>query len=148
MSSPPDTSGEPNFFTYLTTVPAVPITRQQLGVVEAAALLGDRIFYQRARQSVRGTYLVWQRTGGERQPMFCFTDGTIGGEYQVDVYGIDDVAFVNAAGAIRRALMDYCGPMGSVEVKKVLLSADFDSVDPEPGLLRRTQIWTVWYAEE
>lgn len=148
MSSPQDTSGEPNFFAYFTTIPPVPITRQESGVVEAAALVGERIFYQRARQNVRGTYMVWQRVGAQRQAMFCGTDGTVQGEYQVDVYGLDDVLFVNAASAIRRALVDYSGPMGAAIVKKVLLETDFDSVDPEPGLLRRTQTYTVWYAED
>lgn len=132
--STPDLSGEPNLYRFLT------VTRPQ-------PLLGDRIFQQRAPEGVRGTYAVWQRPGGERQAMFCGTDSTVGGQYQVDIYSRDDVEYLNAARAIRVALVDYCGPMGSVLVKKVLLENDFDSVDPEPGLYRRTQLYTVWYAE-
>lgn len=135
MSPVPDNSGEPNFFAYLVTVPAV------------TDLVAHRIYHNRAPEGARDTYAVWQRPGGQRQPMFCGTDDTVGGEYQVDIYSYDDVKCLNAARAIRDALIDHAGPMGSVNVKKILLTNDFDSVDPDPGLNRRTQFYTVWYAE-
>lgn len=131
-----DTSGEPNFYEFLRAHAVVGL------------LVGNNIFNQRAPQSVRGDFVVYQRAAVERQPMFCGTDGTVGTEYQFDLYSVDDVRLGNLGRAIRRALNDYSGLIGTVAVKKILLAQDFDSVDPDPGLNRRTQTYTVWHAED
>lgn len=132
---------EPNFFEYLSAVPTV------------AALISNRIYAERIPQHVfdsRSQVMdcaVYTRVGSQRGITFCGTEGLVAGQYQVDVYSPDDVRKVQLARAIRRALVDYSGPMGAVEVKKVFIETDFDSQEAEPGLNRRTQTYTVWYAE-
>lgn len=133
---------EPNLKEYLASVPAV------------AALVGDRIYEGRIPQHVfdaREAILdcaVYQRVGSSGRGVgFCETDGLVPGAYQVDVYSMDSVRKTQVARAIRRALVDYCGPMGAVRVNRVLIETDFDSEEPEPGLERRTQTYTVWYWE-
>lgn len=132
-----DDSGEPNLYEYLRSVPAV------------QNLVGNRIYRARAPDGARGEYVVWQLAGGERGASFCAVDRFIGAEYQVDIYGRDDVRHGNLVRAIRDALLDDSTPlvMGSVRVNRVLPLTDFDSVDPDPGLYRRTQTYTIWYAE-
>jgi hypothetical protein len=132
---------EPNFFEYLRAVPNV------------QALAGDRIYAGRIPQHVYDSRdrvmdcAVYTRVGGQRGITFCGSEGLVAGQYQLDIYSPDDVRFVQLARAIRRALVDYSGPMGAVEVKKVFIETDFDSQEAEPGLNRRTQTYTVWYAE-
>lgn len=131
-----DQTGEPNLFAYLTSVS------------EVTALAGQRIYSQRAPDGARGLYVVYQRSGRAGESTFCAPDDLVGGDYQVDVYGRDDQAVVTLARAIRRAMVETrVAQMGAVAVKKVFLVNDFDSVDPDPGLCRRTQLYTVWYAE-
>jgi hypothetical protein len=132
---------EPNFFEYLKAVP------------EVAALIGDRIYEGRIPQHAFGSTgavmdcAVYQRVGGPRDADFCSSDSLVQGQYQMDCYSADSVRKGKVARAIRRALVDYSGPMGAVRVNRVLIETEFDSEEPEPGLTRRTQTYTVWYWE-
>jgi hypothetical protein len=132
---------EPNLFEYLKAVPVV------------AALIGDRIYAGRIPQHVFDSdqrvmdCAVFQKVGSSRGVGFCSSDELVAGQYQIDSYSPDDVRYLHVARAIRRALVDYSGPMGSVAVRKVFLDTDFDSQEAEPGLNRRTQSYTIWYVE-
>lgn len=132
---------EPNLFEYLKNVP------------EVAALIADRIYEGRIPQHVfdseQGVMncAVYSRVGGATGVGFCGSDGLVPAQYQIDVYALDSVAKTKVARAIRRALVDYRGPMGSVPVQLVTLDNQFDSEEPEPGLERRTQSYTIWYLE-
>ena len=134
-------AGEPNLFEYLSQH------------AQVRAMIQDRVYHQRIPQHVfdKGGNImdcaVYQRTGGRPDVTFCESGGLVAGQYQVDSYSPDDVRFVQLARAIRKALVDYSGPMGAVTVKKVFLETDFDTPEPEPGLYRRTQTYTIWYAE-
>lgn len=121
---------------------------------DVAALIGDRIFPQRIPQHVFGATrvmpcAVYQLAGNARQALFCGTDGLAGGAYQIDIYApiLDDVALI--ADAIRRRMVDYSGPMGTALVSKVLIDNEFDlPPDPDPGLFRRTQLYSIWFLED
>jgi hypothetical protein len=133
---------EPNFFEYLRGVP------------EVAALIADRIYEGRIPQHVFDSEegvmdcAVYQRAGSSGRGVgFCSSDSLVPGQYQLDIYSLDSVRKAQVARAIRRALVDYSGPMGAVLVNKVLIETDFDSQEEEPGLERRTQTYTVWYWE-
>lgn len=133
--------GEPNLYGYLKSVS------------EVAALIGDRIYHQRIPQHIFGATgqvmdcAVFQRVGGAEGNTYCGPDGLVQADYQVDIYSPDDVRFIEVARAIRRALVNYSGPMGEVMVQKVLATNEFDAPEPEPGLYRRTQTYTIWHAE-
>jgi hypothetical protein len=126
---------EPNFYEYLRNIPAV------------AAVVGSRIYPDKLPQNPVLPAVVYQRVGGIRQTLYCGTDGLVDGNYQLDIYGKTRATTKDASDAVFNALIDYSGMMGATIVKDCTLSTDFDSVDPEPGLLRRTQLWDVWYVE-
>lgn len=137
MTTTPDQSGEPNFYPFLTGIPAV------------TALFGQRIYHQRAPNGAQGLYLVWQSPGVGRQDLFCGSSAEVGRDYQFDIYSRDPTLFLNGQRAISRALLQNPLPidLGGVRALKILAQNDFDSVDPEPGLMRRTQLYRVWYSE-
>lgn len=121
---------------------------------DVATLIADRVFPERIPQqhpddSRVMPCAVFQLAGADRQPLFCATDGTIGAQYQVDIYATDRDEIAPVARAIRRRLRDYSGPMGSAVVSKVLLDNEFNvGPEPEPGLFRRTQLYTIWHYED
>lgn len=133
---------EPNLFEYLKSVPSV------------YELIEDRIYEGRIPQHVFESdarvmdCAVYQRVGGNTRGVgYCSSDALVPAGYQVDIYALDSVAKTKVARAIRRALVDYSGPMGAVRVNRVLIETEFDSEEPEPGLERRTQTYTIWYWE-
>ncbi len=133
---------EPNLYSFLKDGP------------EVSALVANRIYLQMIPQHVwtdppKMPCAVYSRIGAGRQPMLCATDNLVQATYQVDSYAIKPETAVAVARAIRRRLVDYSGPMGDVVVKAVRLETDSDiGPDPTPGLFRRMQQYTVWYAED
>lgn len=119
-----------------------------------AALIGDRIYPNQVPQQHPNSLevmpcAVFQLAGGERQAIFCGTDGTVGAQYQLDIYGTDRDEIPPIARAIRRRLRDYSGLMGEARIYKVSLDSEFDvGPEPEPGLYRRTQLYTIWHWED
>lgn len=91
---------------------------------------------------------VVQTAGEDRQPRFVSTDGLVGCDLQIDSYAADSDTARAIATAVRRCMTDYSGTMGAVIVSNVLLQNEFDSgIEADPGLYRRTQLFTVWYRE-
>lgn len=127
---------EPNFHYHLTGVPAI------------AALVGGRVFPDMVKQGSLLPAIVFQRTGTLRQQTYCGTHGLVLGNFQIDVYAKTRNECRTLAALVLKALIDYAGPMGTdCDVKHCALQTDFDSVDPDPGTLRRTQLWAIWYPE-
>lgn len=132
---------EPSFPAFFAGIPAV------------VALVQDRVFAQRIPQhiyseSTKMPCLVFQRIGGTRQVLHCGTDNLVEAIYQIDAYAPKYADAVRVATQARRALVGYGGPMGEVQVSNVFITADFDAEEPEPGLERRSQSYTVWYKEQ
>lgn len=136
---------EPNLKHFLTSLASV---RQ---------MVGDRVYPDKLPKGYKLPAIVAGRTGGQRQQKMCGTDGLVLGSFQFDIYGLtrQEVRDLSnrVVGSGRRgstppdAMLDYKGTMGACFVKNCALTTDFDSVDPEPGLLRRTQLWDIWYVE-
>lgn len=133
---------EPNLYAFLQSIPAV------------AALCADRIYQNTIPQHVRDDpakvpCAVILRSGGERQKLFCGTDSLVQATYTVDAEAPDFDDAVALADAIRRALVDYSGLMGSVRVDTVLMATDFDAgIVPDPGLYNRTESYSIFYFED
>lgn len=133
---------EPNLYEFLKADAAV------------TQLISDRIFPEKIPQhSFNGPRTMdcctYQFVGDERQPKLCDTDGLVGKACQIDIYSPirDNIAPI--ARAIRLRLLDYSGAMGEAMVSKVLLDNEFSTpADPEPGLFRRTQLYTIWHTED
>ena len=136
---------EPNLAHFLTSITPV---RQ---------MVADRVYPDKLPKGYKLPAIVYGRTGGQRQQKMCGTDGLVLGSYQVDVYCLTSKEARDLSNRIvgsgRRgstppdAMLDYKGNMGACFVKNCALMTDFDSVDPEPGLQRRTQLWDIWYVE-
>ena len=130
---------EPNIAQFLLADPTV------------AGLLADRIYPELLPQTDgewRLPAAVFLRLGADRQKMFCQTDSLVQATYLVTSFSYDYDTAVALMGAIRRKMVDYCGPMGDVAVDSVSLTNDSSlDVAPEPGLFRRSETFTIWYRE-
>lgn len=130
---------EPNLYAFLS------------GLAGVRGLVASRIYPDMLPQSPALPAVVVQKTGGIRNRAYCGTDRAVLGTYQIDVYGRSRAEARQVAEAIAdespAGMLDYRGLMGIVTVKDCALTSDFDSIDPEPGLLKRTQLWDVWYVE-
>lgn len=127
---------EPNFHYFLTGNSAV------------NEIVAGRVYPDMIRQGGGVPAIVTSRTGGRRQQTYCGTHGLVLGSFQLDVYAKTRQEVRELSKRVIDALLDYKGLMGTTcIVKHCALSTDFDSVDPDPGLLRRTQLWDIWYVE-
>lgn len=102
--------------------------------------------------------MVQQRSGTGRQELQCTTDGAVAIQLQVDTYALTWSEMAACSRAFARALRrdnvtypvwmgDGDSPSVAVKVKAAILNNEFDTDDPEPGLCRRTQLWTFWIFE-
>lgn len=123
---------------------------------QVAALIGERVFPLMIPQhaydeATKLPCLVYQRIGTQRTPLFCETDSTIRCSYYISCYARSYIKAKELAAEVRDALMDFTGIMGSgaatADVKKILSESEGDLEDPEPGLYRVLQTWTIWFVE-
>jgi len=91
--------------------------------------------------------LLFYRTGTTRQVKFCGTDSLVASDFQIDSYAIDGDGCFALAEAVRLALVDYRGNMGDSYVDQVTLSNEFPMNDPDPGIIRMCQLYSIWYQE-
>jgi len=102
--------------------------------------------------------MVQQRSGTGRQTLQCGVDGAVAVQLQIDTYAKDWATMAACSRAFARALRpgdvtypiwmgDGDSPSVAVKVKAATLENEFDLDDPEPGLCRRTQLWTFWIFE-
>jgi len=118
-----------------------------------AALVGQRVYAQLIPQQVRGDpkaypCAVFSLVSLVDASTQCETIPVPQGTWQIDAYAMDRDSAVLLASEIRRAMVDYVGLMGDVHVSSCKRSTCFDvGPEPEPGLYRRTQTFTIWYAE-
>lgn len=119
---------------------------------DVAALVGERVFPLMIPQhaydeATKLPCLVYQRVGTQRLPLFCATDSTVRTNYLVSSYARSYIKAKELADAVRGALIDFTGIMYGVDVKKILSESEQDLDDPEPGLYRVLQTWTIWFVE-
>jgi hypothetical protein len=126
---------EPNFYDYLAADSAL------------GAELDERIYPDMAPEGTAFPVLVFQRLGGRRDSSYCGTNPVVLGNYQFNIYARSRLETRTLGDLVRDLLLDFRGQMGDVRVALCALAGDFDSIDPDPGLLCRTQLWDVWYVE-
>src|ERR1041384_1338453 len=122
---------DPNFYQYLLDVPQV------------ASLIGDRIYPIRAPQSELRPFVVWVRSGVERQQTYCGANAVVRAEYTFSCYGSTPDEAQSVHLAIRNAMQDFAGLMGDVHVKHCFLRDDFDLEDEDPDIYSVRQLWEV-----
>ena len=86
---------DPNFFQYL------------LDVAQVQMLISDRFYAVRAPQGAQLPYVVWARSGLDRQAMYCGVNGVVVGEYTFSCYGITPDEANRVHIAIRYAMQDF-----------------------------------------
>lgn len=92
--------------------------------------------------------VVYTLTGTQRQKLYCRTDGTYRQTLELDHYALDYDQAHELADAVRAVLLDFRGALGGiVAVKDVALETEIDLQDPEPGVFRVNQVWSIWLAE-
>lgn len=117
-----------------------------------------RFFKLKVPQGEKFPACVVQRSGTGRQELQCATDGAVAVSLQVDHYAKTWPEMAALGKAFRHALRrdvatypiwmgDGDSPAVAVKVKAAFVENEFDLDDPEPGLLRRTQLWTFWIYE-
>lgn len=124
-----------------------------------AALASTRIFPLVIPQKVYSEVtkmpcVVYQFEGKDRQATFSGTGSLIAGSVQVDCYATTYLLSKQLADAVRAALLDQSGlwttndsPQAVYTVQKIFIDREIDLDDPEPGLYRVSQQYSVWYDE-
>jgi Protein of unknown function (DUF3168) len=92
---------------------------------------------------------VYRFDNTNRGRTYCATDKVVQTRVQLDSYSKNYLEAVQLAAVLRLVLVDFRGMMGTVRVKDVAIdpNSDRDLEDPEPGLYRRWQDYTVWHVE-
>jgi len=121
---------------YLLTIPAL------------TALVHSRIYGILRQQSQDLPAILIQRVQTTRQPKFCATDKLVSSDIQIDAYAISGDSGWALAAALRATLLDFTGTMGAAYVDKVMLTNEFPLNDPDPGVIRITQLYNFWYVED
>jgi len=115
-------------------------------------LVGKRIYPLVVPQHVAGEVakmpcVVYARVDVRRQQKFCGTDGLVRSVFQLDSYATTYHESITLAAAVRAALVDYAGTMGTVPVQKVFLDYQDELTEPDPGLYRVMQRFILWHDE-
>jgi hypothetical protein len=95
--------------------------------------------------------VVYRRLSASRGMTFCEQDDLVNGTFQFDSYAANYTTARQLARHVRRRLVDFTGTLtdsDTTHVDRIWLSTELDLDDPEPGLFRVSQTFTVWYREE
>ena len=114
------------------------------------ALVGQRVYGMMREQGLQQQLpaVMIQRISSARQVKFCATDKLVDADMQIDAYAISGDSAWAVANVLRSALLDFSGMMGETHVDKVLLANEFPLIDPDPGIVRVTQLYNFWYVED
>jgi hypothetical protein len=91
--------------------------------------------------------VVFTKVGASRGVTLSGTDTLVNAEYQIDSYATTYTQAVQLSDAVRAALVDYSGTIGGHAIKTANLDNEFALTDPDPGLYRIMQTYSVWYVE-
>jgi hypothetical protein len=89
-----------------------------------------------------------QRATSARQVLFCGTDKLVDAQMQVDSFAISGEDAWGLARALRLLLVDFSGMMAATFVDHCTLANEFPLIDPDPGIIRVTQLYNIWYVED
>jgi Protein of unknown function (DUF3168) len=127
-----------------------------VGLDAITALVAERIYGMVREQGNDQTLPVGaqlpavliMRDNSIRQQLFCGTSPLVQTDVQVDSFAMTGDDAWGLAKALRAALVDFNGLMGLTWVDTVHLNNEFPITDPDPGIIRVKQIYTMFYLEE
>lgn len=113
-----------------------------------SALVAGRVFPLRIPEEVwdsatQKPCIVYRTSSTNRGATFCGTDELVAETAQVDCYARSYDA-AKALGDAVGQVVDFRGIVGETLFGPVFIQTEFDSMDPEPGLFRRTLLLIVW----
>lgn len=91
--------------------------------------------------------IVYAKDAVDRQVLLVGTNNVVRASFQLDCYAVRHVDALSLAAAVRTALLDYAGVSAGVVIRASSLENEFSTVDPEPGLYRVVQSWSIWHEE-
>jgi hypothetical protein len=91
--------------------------------------------------------IVFTKVGATRGVTLSGTDTLVNATYQVDSYATTYQAAAQMADAVRTALVDYNGTVGGHQIKTANIQNELAITDPDPGLYRLMQTYSIWYVE-
>ncbi len=91
--------------------------------------------------------VVYQKVGLTRGVTNEVSDAMVEATYQVDSYATQYLDAQTLADAARVALLDVTGTYGGHYIRRIFLQNEFAIEDPDPGLFRISQTYTVWFTE-
>ena len=123
-----------------------------VGGSPVSALVGTRVYpliipQHLSAEASRMPCVVYNRINVSRQQKFCGTDHLVRSVFQLDCYAPTFLGACAVAAETRRALVDFRGTMGTVEVKATFLEWQGSLVEPDPGLYRIVQRFILWHDE-
>lgn len=119
-----------------------------LGSEPVTEIVRNRIFGLVREPSSELPALLAQRISTVRQPTFCRTSKLVSADFQLDAYAMTGQDAWGLAAAVRSLMIDFEGMMGDIFVNKILLTNEFPTVDGDPGVIRVTQLYNIWYVED
>lgn len=110
------------------------------------AIVADRIFPSVQKGGVYPS-VVFTLVSTIRSQTYCGDTRLVRGSMQLDMYALKYSEMVTISDAVREAMLDFNGTVAGTRIRHCALTTEFDSVDSDPGLFRRTQQWDVWYED-
>ncbi len=91
--------------------------------------------------------IVYAKVGAQLTGTLSATDNIVRVTYQIDSYAVTYKAAAQLADQVRAALIDYAGTIASTVIKRITLDNEAAIEDPDPGLYRIFQTYSIWYVE-
>lgn len=111
------------------------------------ALVSGRIYPQTLPQNVVLPAIVYSQISSVRGSSHSGTSGFASCRFQVDIWATTYYQASTVANAVRTALDNYKGVMGSSNVGSAFLENELDGFDPETQSQRVIQDYMIWYQE-
>jgi hypothetical protein len=132
------------------------VAAELAGDPTVAGLISNRIFpllipQQSLQDETRHGCIVYTRIGVDRTVNLCGTSRLVDSSLQIDCYAQRFGPALAIAKAAREALIDFSGELGGsggIIVKQISLDREIEFTDPDPGLYRISQAYTVWHLQD
>ncbi len=110
------------------------------------ALIAGRVYALLAPQSTPQPFMVFFKISDVASGGYCAQDPMVLSAFQFDSYATSFKEALRIAAALRSALIDFRGPMGSTHVGSIRQEGELQLLDPEPGLFRVSTTLFIWHS--
>lgn len=112
------------------------------------SLVGTRIFPGMVPIGEYPPAITYQNVSENRQDKYCGVGNTVRSDFIINSFDKSALKSRQIADAVKAALKDFSGMMGSEKVIAVFLATQVrDLADPEPGFFYTSQTFVIWHVE-